>query len=255
MREAQVNMAIRWFVGYRLDEQLPDRSSSTTIRKRWGDELYREVFERTVKQCMQAGLVNAQTVHIDATLIRADVSWDSVVTRHVEQVIVENDNNDEDDNEHPPTGGRGRRRSTPPKQKKYSPTDPDATMATSSHRYHLEPTYKQHTAVEDTNGVIVNIEVTTGEVNEGHQLIEQIERIESLTGNSIETVTADCGYAHPANYASLEAKEIDAVIPPQTVGSAKTRCNDYRYAASNKMRIKIESRVPQENTCIGPVAT
>jgi transposase len=221
MREAQVNIAIRWFIGYRLDEQLPDRSSLTTIRQRWGDALYREVFERTVKQCMQAGLVNAQTVHIDATLIRADVSWDSVVTRHVEQVIVENDNNDEDDNEHPPTGGRGRRQSAPPKQKKYSPTDPDATMATSSHRYHLEPTYKQHTAVEDTNGVIVNIEVTTGEVNEGHQLIEQVERIESLTGKSVETVTADCGYAHPANYASLEAREIDAVIPPQSVGIRK----------------------------------
>lgn len=29
MREAQVNLAIRWFMGYRLDEALPDRSSLT----------------------------------------------------------------------------------------------------------------------------------------------------------------------------------------------------------------------------------
>ena len=223
MREAQVNMAIRWFVGYRLDEQLPDRSSLTRIRKRWGSALFREVFERTVKQCMQAGLVNAQTVHIDATLIRADVSWDSVVTRHVEQVVVENKDDDQDDNEHPPTGGRGRPRSAPPKQKKFSPTDPEATMATSSHRHHLEPTYKQHTAVEDTNGVIVNIEVTTGEVSEGHQLIEQVDCIESLTGMSIESVTADCGYAHPNNYAHLEARGIDPVIPPQAVGIRKDK--------------------------------
>jgi hypothetical protein len=36
MREAQVNLAIRWFAGYRLDEALPDRSSLTCIRQHWG---------------------------------------------------------------------------------------------------------------------------------------------------------------------------------------------------------------------------
>lgn len=219
MREAQVNIAIRWFMGYRLDEPLPDRSSLTTIRQRWGDSLYRDVFERTVKQCMAAGLVNAQTVHIDATLIRADVSWDSIVTHHVEQTVEEN--KDDDNSDAPFPSRRGRHRSSPPKQKKYSPTDPDASMATSSHRYHLEPSYKQHTAVEDSNGVIVNVEVTTGEVSEGHRLIGQIERIESLTGTPIETVTADRGYAHPTNYARLEAKGIDAIIPPQAVAVRK----------------------------------
>ena len=36
MREAQVNLAIRWFAGYRLDEALPERSSLTRTRQRWG---------------------------------------------------------------------------------------------------------------------------------------------------------------------------------------------------------------------------
>ena len=39
MREAQVNLAIRWFAGYRLDEPLPERSSLTRIRQRWGADL------------------------------------------------------------------------------------------------------------------------------------------------------------------------------------------------------------------------
>lgn len=38
MREAQVNRAIRWFVGYELQERLPDHSSLTRIRQRWGPE-------------------------------------------------------------------------------------------------------------------------------------------------------------------------------------------------------------------------
>jgi len=219
MREAQVNIAIRWFIGYRLDEALPDRSSLTRIRQRWGDALYREVFERTVKQCMLAGLVNAQTVHVDATLIRADVSWDSLVTRHADEVIAEN-RNDEDAPPTLPTGA-GRPRTSEPKKKKHSPTDPDASMATSSHRYHLEPSYKQHTTVEDSNGVIVDVAVTTGEASEGQQLLAQIERVQTLTGAPVHIVTADCGYAHPTNYERLEAKDIDAIIPPQSAAVRK----------------------------------
>src|SRR6516165_2480536 len=36
MREAQVNIAIRWFIGYGVHEKLPDHWSLTRIRQRWG---------------------------------------------------------------------------------------------------------------------------------------------------------------------------------------------------------------------------
>ena len=218
MREAQVNLAIRWFAGYRLDETLPERSSLTRIRQRWGVALFRRVFERTVAQCVQEGLVSTHTVHVDATLIRADVSWDSLTTRHVEQVIEANEedtkNRDEDE---PPNGGRGRPRTKKVKPKKYSPTDPDATMSTSCKQYHLEPTYKQHTAVEDHSGIIVDVAVTTGEINEGKQLLGQLERIEATTGTRVDSVTCDAAYAHGTNYAALEQRHTDAIIPPQRI--------------------------------------
>ena len=84
------------------------------------------------------------------------------------------------------------------KTKKVSRTDPEASMATSSRAYHLEPSYKQHTAVDDQAGVIVDVEVTTGEVSEGRQLLEQIDRVEAALATEIDTVTADAGYAHDA---------------------------------------------------------
>jgi transposase len=34
MREAQVNLALRWFAGYSLEEKLPDHSSLSRIRQR-----------------------------------------------------------------------------------------------------------------------------------------------------------------------------------------------------------------------------
>jgi len=222
MREAQVNLAIRWFAGYRLDEALPERSSLTRIRQRWGADLFRRIFERTVTQCVDAGLVSADTVHIDATLIRADVSWDSLTTRHVEQVVASNDEdtNERDDYE-PPPKGQGRPRTKKTKPQKYSPTDPDATMSTSCNQYHLEPTYKQHTAVEDKSGVIVDVSVTTGQTNEGKQLLEQVERIEETVGAHVDCVTCDASYAHGSNYAALEERGTDAIIPPPPVASRK----------------------------------
>ncbi len=108
VREAQVNLAYRWFAGYALDEALPEHSSLTRIRQRWGEDRFRRIFERTVTQCVQAGLVGGQTLHVDASLIRADVSWSSLVPAHVARVWAENEASEE-----------------APAPKKISTTDPE----------------------------------------------------------------------------------------------------------------------------------
>ncbi|MDX0770025.1 hypothetical protein EMEDMD4_940078 [Sinorhizobium medicae] len=45
--ETQVNVVIRSFIGFGLHEALPDHSSLTHIRQRWGAERFRTIFERT----------------------------------------------------------------------------------------------------------------------------------------------------------------------------------------------------------------
>lgn len=171
-----------------------------------------------MQQCLAAGLVSGETVHIDATLIRADVRWESLVVQHAEQVVAANDPPTDAE---PPAPKRMPRAPKPPKAKKRSTTDPDATQATSCRAFHLEPTYKQHTAVDDQAGVIVDVALETGEANEGAQWLAQVARVAELTGILPTTVTGDAGYAHPTNYAALELLEIDPVIPPAKVGRRK----------------------------------
>lgn len=134
MREAQVNLAIRWFAGYRLDERLPDHSSLTRIRQRWGHERYKKIFQKTVEACINRNLVSGETVHVDATLIRADVSWESLTTEHACKVLEENRDIETEDTsiEKEVQNKRGRPRTRPRYPKKYSTTDPEATMATSN---------------------------------------------------------------------------------------------------------------------------
>jgi transposase len=231
MREAQVNLAIRWFAGYRLDEKLPDHSSLTRIRQRWGAKRFKQIFLKTIQSCIDAGLVTCETVHVDATLIRADVSWESLTTEHADTVIQENVSKDDTPK------GPGRPSKKHPKSKKRSTTDPDATMTTSSHAYRMEPFYKQHGAVDDLCGVIVDVDVTTGETSEGSQLPDQIERIEENTGLEIDTLSTDAGYAHGKNYEYLEKKNIDAIIPPQKENSVPRHLpiRLFKYDAKNKI--------------------
>jgi IS5 family transposase len=237
MREAQVNIAIRWFAGYRLHEKLPDHSSLTRIRQRWGEERFKKIFQKTVEQCIQAGLVDGETVHVDATLIRADVSWESLVERHAEQVIAENPARPDD----PAPGLEAKKRSRPRRvekaPKKISLTDPDATLTTSCKNFQMEPSYKQHTAVDDKAGVVVDVAVTTGEQSEGEQLLDQVGRIESNLGQKITAVTADAAYAHGANYAALEQRNIGAVIPPQkeTTKAGRMPLRRFKYDAKNHL--------------------
>jgi len=221
MRRAHTDFAIRWFIGYRMDEDLPHHSSLEKIRNRWGIVRFRQIFRRIVRECVSAGLVDGNLVHIDATLIRADASWESLVDEYVDKTLAENTLPASGvlaaPREQPPVASkRGRPRSKPAKKKKRSQTDPDATMTTSSHNRTMEPCFKQHTAVDDKAGVILDATVTTGEASEGEQLLEQIKRVEENTGQKVGVVTCDAGYAHGKNYAELEQRGIDAVIPPQT---------------------------------------
>jgi transposase len=66
MRHAADRLSVRWFVGYDLGEPLPDHSSLTRIRIRYGVDIFRRFFEKIVEQCQQAGLVWGRELYIDS---------------------------------------------------------------------------------------------------------------------------------------------------------------------------------------------
>jgi hypothetical protein len=67
--------------------------------------------------------------------------------------------------------------------------------------------------VDDQLGVVLDVEVTTGEVNEGEQMLPRLDSVTAATGAPITTVTADAGYAYAKIYAGLERRRTEAVIP------------------------------------------
>src|SRR3954470_14933760 len=81
VRVAADRLSVRWFLGYDLDEELPDHSSLTRIRKRYGLAVFRRFFEAIIEQCREAGLVWGKELYFDATQVKANASLDSIAPR------------------------------------------------------------------------------------------------------------------------------------------------------------------------------
>ncbi len=81
MRHAADRLSVRWYLGYDLGELLPDHSSLTRIRARYGVEVFRRFFEAIVDQCQQAGLVWGKELYADATKVQANAALSSMKPR------------------------------------------------------------------------------------------------------------------------------------------------------------------------------
>ena len=69
MEIAADRLSIRWYLGYNLDEPLPDHSSLTRIRERYGLEVFRRFFDEIVELCVKAGLVWGEELYFDSTKV------------------------------------------------------------------------------------------------------------------------------------------------------------------------------------------
>src|SRR3954452_20173771 len=81
MKVAADRLSVRWFLGYDLNEALPDHSSLTKIRERYSLEVFRRFFEEIVELCVEAGLVWGEELYFDSTKVEANAALDSLAPR------------------------------------------------------------------------------------------------------------------------------------------------------------------------------
>jgi transposase len=81
MDMATMRLDHRWYIGYDLNECVPDHSSLTRIRDRYGLAVFQRFFEQIVALCIQAGLVWGKELHFDGSLAEANADYDKQVPR------------------------------------------------------------------------------------------------------------------------------------------------------------------------------
>jgi transposase len=81
VEEIRLNLAYRWFIGYDLDEAIPDHSVLSKARARFGPTVYEAFFTAVVRQCERAGLIRGDRLFLDSTLVAAHADLDRVGSR------------------------------------------------------------------------------------------------------------------------------------------------------------------------------
>ena len=197
-----------WFLGYDIDTEIPNHSVLSKARNRWGVKAFKRLFEHIVWQCVEAGLVDGTKLFLDASLIDANASNNSVIDthslkkyltkgyRHLERKL------DELKDE----------KTTPANSRYISSTDPDASVTRHSVG-ESKLRYKTHRAVDPQNEVITATAITPGSVDDGEMLKEMIDTHKENTHKDIDTVVADSRYGTIDNFLLCHDLGVKAHIP------------------------------------------
>lgn len=192
MRIVPLRLDYLWFLGYGLEDEIPTHSVLSKARKRWGSQVFERLFTRSVEQCVAAGLVDGSKLYLDASLVAANASRNSVIEVVVRREVSKlEEQEQEEDQDSGSSGGSVNR-------KLRSTTDPDSTVVRHQ-QGRPTPSYKNHRALDDKAGVVTAITTTTGAVDEASELIELIERHERVTAAKTKVAVADSRYGNTAN--------------------------------------------------------
>jgi transposase len=202
MRIVPLRLDYLWFLGYGLEDEIPNHSVLSKARKRWGAEVFEGLFARSVEQCVEAGLVDGSKLYVDASLVAANASRNSVIEVVVRREVSKLDEKAEEQDSG--SGGSVNR-------KLRSTTDPDSTVVRHQNGKPT-PSYKNHRALDDKAGVVTAVKTTTGAMDEASELFELIERHERVTASKTKVAVADSRYGNTANLIALAQRQIRAHV-------------------------------------------
>jgi transposase len=209
MRMLPERLDYLWFLGFGLDDDIPDHSVLSKARTRWGHEIFESLFVRTVQQCVEAGLVDGSKLHLDGSLINANASRDSVVKSSPELIAALKRAYQVE--ERKLEGNLGDPHYQPVNASLCSTTDPDAPCVRQSKQGasgDSRPRYKQHRAVDSRCGVITAVVTTPGDVPEPTQTVTLLDQHEQTTGSVVTTVVGDQQYGTTDNHRQMQQRGV-----------------------------------------------
>jgi transposase len=80
---ASMRLDILLFIGYDIDEQLPWHSTLSRTRQLYGEEIFKELFKRVLKQCIGKGMVSGRRQAVDSVHVKANASMDSIEEKEI----------------------------------------------------------------------------------------------------------------------------------------------------------------------------
>jgi len=233
--EASLNLAWRWFLGYELDEALPDHSVLTKARRRFGTRVYELFFKRIVQLCEQRGLVQGDVLFIDSTLSDANAARDTLRSRalagprlpkpaqFVKDLFALNESAPLPE---PPRakGGTGPKPGPLAEQPTLrtslvSTTDPDAEVAT-RHNGRSRLVYKTQVVVDGGEAnIITAVDVGAAGDSDASSVGRMLDKHQVNLGRAPRELVGDSGYGTETGLRECEFRGIQPTLNQKRKGN------------------------------------
>ena len=243
IQEIKVNMAYRWFLGLGLHDPVPHFSTfgKNYMRRFQDTDLFERIFQRILKECMEAGLVDESVVFVDSTHVKARANSkkyeDTVVEEqalwyekelreeidrdrevHGKKPLKDEPEEKQDDEEpkppkdsskgkpNPNTSKKKKAKQKKEKHIKQSTSDPESGWFRKGEHKNVFA-YSVQTAC-DIHGIVLGYSVHPGNENDGKTFPGVYEKIEHL---DIKALVGDTAFKTPAIARKLKERGIALV--------------------------------------------
>jgi transposase len=228
VREIQVNVAYRWFLGLRLTDPVFDASTlSQNRRRRYADtSVAQDIFDAIVEQAIRHGLVDGTILYTDSTHLKANAN-----KNRFDKAMIAKSRSDywdeldravaEDRAAHGKTPLKSRERQPVTKETKVSRTDPQSGYMVRDGK----PKgffYLDHRTVDGRLGIITDTFTTPANVHDSIVYLARLDRQRQRFTLGVVAVGLDAGYATTGIARGLEERRILGVtgyrnpVPPKT---------------------------------------
>ncbi len=201
--ELRYNLAYRWYCKLEIDSSTPDHSSISKIRDRYGAQVFQIFFDKIVDLCAKHGLVKGERIITDGTLIEANASIDSMVSRDPAECNKTEYRQDVT----APLPSRKISNKT-----HISKTDPDSSLA-KKEGTPRSLKYKAHISIDADSRVVLDNKITTGSCHETQIYLDRVLTIRNKYQLPLFESIADRGYGSAENIQSLQSENITTYIP------------------------------------------
>jgi transposase len=235
VREIQVNVAYRWFIGYGLTDKIPDASTFSQNRRRRFTEstVYQEIFDEIVLQAMRKKWINGRVLYTDSTHLKASANKHKfkkkqveASTRHYLEELEAAISQDRKEHGKKPLKAKPEAAET--KEVKQSTTDPDSGYMVREGKpkgfFYLDhrTTCGQHNLITDTH-------VTPANVHDSIPYLERLDRQRQRFDFDTQAVGLDAGYMNAPICKGLEERDLYGVIGYRRPNHIKGRLPKHAY--------------------------
>jgi transposase len=240
VRDIQVNVAYRWFLGYGLTDKVPDASTISQNRRRRFSEstVYQEIFDEIVVQAINRKMVDGSVLYTDSTHLKANANKHKFELKDVQKSTVDYlDALEEDISKDRQAHGKkplpAKEHTPVVKETRVSTTDPDSGYMVREGK----PEgffYLDHRTVDSRHCIITDAFVTAGNVHDSIPYLDRLDRQQERFGFDVEAVGLDAGYFTAGICKGLEDRDIYGAIAYRRPNHIKgyLRKSDYSYDPS-----------------------